>query len=171
MATSSPACLFFANERELVFGLGFGEEVVNPGLLRDGRCGERIVARDHDCANADGAETLKAVHEAALDNVFELDGAEDLSLIGNEQRRGSHLRDVLGILLDRRGQFSANVISDRLDRALAIAVAIKVHAAHTCLRCKGDELGMRQFMEFTPTQSELFLCKNHNTAALRCLIR
>src|SRR6478736_1164278 len=50
----------------------------------------------------------------------------------------------------------------------AIAVAIKVHAAHTRLGGKGDEFGMRQFMEFTPTQSELFLRENHNTAALGC---
>ena len=159
--------MFFSNESEFVFGLGFGEEVVNPGLLRYGRGGKRIVARDHDGANANGAETLKAVREAAFDNVFELDGAEDLDLIGNEQRRGSHLGDVLGILLHRFGQFAANVLSDRLDRSFAIAVAIKVHAAHARLGGKGDEFGMRQFMQFTPTQSEFLLRKNDNDCGPR----
>ncbi len=72
----SPACLFLADQRELVFGRGLGEEVVDPGLLRDGGGGERVVARDHDRADAHRAETLEAVRDAALDNVFELDRAE-----------------------------------------------------------------------------------------------
>jgi hypothetical protein len=75
-------------------------------------------------------------------NVFELDGAEDLSLIGDEQRRGSHLGDVLGIPLHRFGQVAANVLSDRFNRSFAITVAFKVHAAHACLGGKGDEFGM-----------------------------
>ena len=70
--------LFLADERELVFRRGLGEEVIDAGFLRDGRGGQRIVAGDHDGADAHGAETLEAIREAAFDDVLEMDRAEHL---------------------------------------------------------------------------------------------
>ena len=71
MATRWPPCLLLADERELVFGRGLGEEVIDARFLGDGGGGERVVAGDHDGADAHRAETLEAFRDAAFDDVLE----------------------------------------------------------------------------------------------------
>ena len=46
------ALLLLLDQRHLVFGGRLGEEVVDAGLLGDGARGERVVAGDHDGADA-----------------------------------------------------------------------------------------------------------------------
>ena len=65
--------LLALDQVHLVFGLGFGEKVVDAGFARDDGGGERIVAGDHDGANAHGAQAGEAILEAALDDVFEVE--------------------------------------------------------------------------------------------------
>ena len=52
MATSLPAGLLLPDEPQLVFGRGLREEVVHAGLGGNGRRRQRVVARDHDRADA-----------------------------------------------------------------------------------------------------------------------
>ena len=80
------AFLFLADERQLLLGRGFGEEVIDAGLFGDGRRGARVVAGDHDGADAHGAEALEAIREAAFDDVLEVDRAEDFFIRGHDQR-------------------------------------------------------------------------------------
>ena len=56
--------LILANRLELGFGRRLGDEVVHARLGRDGRCGKRIVARDHNRLDAHGAQ----VGEILLDS-------------------------------------------------------------------------------------------------------
>ncbi len=70
------ALLFPADQRQLVLGLRFGEEVVDAGFLGDRRGRERIVAGDHHGADPHGAEPVEALPHAALDDVLEVDHAE-----------------------------------------------------------------------------------------------
>ncbi len=55
------AGLLPADQRHLVLGRGLGEEVVDAGLVGDGRGGERVVAGDHHRADAHGPQLVEAL--------------------------------------------------------------------------------------------------------------
>ena len=71
------AGLLLLDEGHLVLGRGLGQEVVDPGLLGDGRRGQRVVAGDHHRADAHGPQLVEALAHARLHDVLELDDAED----------------------------------------------------------------------------------------------
>ena len=64
--------LFVADALELVLGRRLGQEIVDPGFGGDGGGGHRIVAGDHDGADAHAAQLGEAFLDAALDDVLEL---------------------------------------------------------------------------------------------------
>ena len=66
------AVLLLADAGELVFRLGLGDEIVHAGLGGDGGGGQRIVAGDHDRADAHLAELGEPLLDAALDDVLEV---------------------------------------------------------------------------------------------------
>ena len=74
-----PGGLLAPDQGQLVLRLRLGQKIVHPGLLGDDGGGERIVAGNHDGGDAHGPEAEKAVRQAALDDVLEVDGAIDFS--------------------------------------------------------------------------------------------
>ena len=70
--------LLIADEAQLVLRRRLGEEIVDAGLRRDGGRGHRVVAGDHDGADAHAAEFGEAFADAAFDDVLEVDDAEGL---------------------------------------------------------------------------------------------
>ena len=97
------ALLLLADARELVLGLGLGDEVVHARLGGDGGGGERIVAGDHHGADAHRAELLEPLLDAALDDVLEQDDAEDALVLGHDERRAAGARDLLHLGRDLGG--------------------------------------------------------------------
>jgi hypothetical protein len=83
------------NELELRLRSRLGEEVVDARLGGDGRCRQRIVARDHDGFDAHAAELSEPLLDAAFDDVLELDDAEHGRAVGHDERRRALLRDVV----------------------------------------------------------------------------
>jgi hypothetical protein len=67
------------------------------GLAGDGRRGARVVARDHDRADAHAAELVEALDEPVLDRVLELDEAQDLAVAAHGQGCGAPVRDAVGL--------------------------------------------------------------------------
>ncbi len=68
--------LFALDQVHLVLGLGLGEKIVHAGLARDHRGSQRIVAGDHDGANAHRAEAREPLFQATFDDVFQINDAE-----------------------------------------------------------------------------------------------
>ena len=68
--------LLVADQLELGLGRRLGEEVVDAGLGGDGGRGHRVVAGDHHRADAHAAQLGEALADAALDDVLEVDDAE-----------------------------------------------------------------------------------------------
>ena len=64
--------LLAADQRELGFRRGLGEEIVHPGLGGDGGGGQRVVAGDHHRADAHAAQLGEPLADAALDDVLEV---------------------------------------------------------------------------------------------------
>ncbi len=60
IATSRPGGLLALDQRHLRFGRGLGEEIVDAGFAGDRARGQRIVAGDHDRANAHRAQAIEA---------------------------------------------------------------------------------------------------------------
>ena len=81
---------------ELVFRLGFGDEIVDAGLFCDGLRGQRVVAGDHDGADAHLAQVGEAFAQAFVDVILELDDAQHLDFAGGQlfghDQRGAALR-------------------------------------------------------------------------------
>src|SRR5581483_8313734 len=90
--------------------------------------GHRIVARDHHRADAHPSQLGEALADAALDDVLELDHAEDI----------------------------ADKLDDSIDRALADPGGADLHAADAALRGEGNELALH-FGDVAPAQAVLFL--------------
>jgi hypothetical protein len=89
IATSWPARLLLADAGELVLRGRLGEEVVDAGLGGDRGGGQRVVAGDHDGADAHRAQLGEALLDAALDDVLQEDDAEELAAVGDDERRAA----------------------------------------------------------------------------------
>ena len=89
IATSLPLACSSLDQPHLGLGRGLGEEVVDARLAGDRRGGARVVAGDHDGADAHGAEAVEALADAALDHVLEVDDAEHARAVGDRQRRAA----------------------------------------------------------------------------------
>ena len=100
MATSLPLACSSRMSLQLVLGRRLGEEVVDAGLRGDRGGGHRVVAGDHDGADAHAAQLGEALADAALDDVLEMDDAEQLAVLGDGQRRAAGLGDRVGDRLD-----------------------------------------------------------------------
>ena len=126
--------LLALDEVHLVFGLGFGQEVVDAGFAGDGGGGERVVAGDHDGADAHGAELREALFHAALDDVLEVDDAEGVAVFGDDQGRAAAACDGFDGLADFVGKVAAVLdeeAGDGVGGAFADAAAVDVRR-RTC---------------------------------------
>jgi hypothetical protein len=81
--------LLGANAGDLVLGLGLGHEVVHARLPGDGRGGQRVVAGDHDGADAHATQLVEAGFQAGLDRVLEFNDPQHLAVPTNCQWRGA----------------------------------------------------------------------------------
>ena len=117
MATSLPLACSSRMSLQLVLGRRLGEEIVDAGLRGDGGGGHRVVAGDHDGADAHAAQLGEALADAALDDVLEVDDAEQLAVLGDRQRRAAGLRDRVGDGLDLARRIGADRRLQRADGA------------------------------------------------------
>src|SRR6478672_8768981 len=69
----------------LVFGRRLREEIVTACLGRNGGSGHRVVAGDHDGADAHAAELGNALADAALHDILEMNDAEQPAIPGNRE--------------------------------------------------------------------------------------
>ena len=92
--------LLVANELELVLGSCLGKEIIHPGFGRNRGRGHRIIAGDHDGANAHPAQFGEALADAALDDILEVDDAKQTAVLGNRQRRAAGLGNRIGNRVD-----------------------------------------------------------------------
>ena len=87
--------LFFLDQRHLVLGRRLREEVVDTCFRRDCRGGQRIVSGDHDRPDPHCAQVREALAHAALDDVLQVDDAEWLPAVGDDQRRAAGAGNAL----------------------------------------------------------------------------
>ena len=81
--------LLALDQVHLVLRLGFGEEIVDACLARDGGGRERVVAGDHDGADTHGAELIETLFHSALDYVLQVDHTQCVAVLGDYERRAS----------------------------------------------------------------------------------
>ncbi len=92
------ASLLVADQLQLVLRRRLGEEIVDPRFGRDRRGRQRVVAGDHDGADAGAAQFGKPLLDAALDDVLQMDDAEQPAIQRNRERGAALLRDAVGDL-------------------------------------------------------------------------
>ena len=99
-----------ADELELLLRRRLGEKIVDARFSGDCRRGHRVVAGDHDGADAHAAKLGKALANAALDDVLEVDDAEQPSVLGHGERRSARLGDGLGDGIDLARQLAVRPV-------------------------------------------------------------
>ena len=67
--------LLLADDADFVFRFGLGDEIVDTGLVGDRFGGQRVVAGDHDRADAHRPQFGEALLHARFDGVLEIDHA------------------------------------------------------------------------------------------------
>ena len=137
------ARLLLADQVHLVLGRRLGEEVVDAGLGGDRLRGQRVVAGDHDRADAHGAQLVEAVADALLDDVLQVDDAEDLDALGDDERRAAARRHAFDDGVEPGGHLAALLDHPALHRlrgALAHRLTVEVDAAHAGLGGEGDSV-------------------------------
>ena len=128
IATSLPLRLLVADQLELVLGRRLREEVVDPGLGGDGGRGQRVVAGDHHGADAHLPQLGEALADAALDDVLQVDDAEQAAVLGDGERRAALSGDAR-----RRSRSVSRTASETGARAMQPARAAAT--APTAGRC------------------------------------
>ena len=116
------AVLLLADVGELGLGGGLGDEVVDAGLVGDRLGGQRVVAGDHDDAQAHLPEPGEPLLDSRLEDVLELDDAEDPVVLGDGQRRGAAGGDGVDgrlVALGDRAALLEDVLGDGVGRTLA----------------------------------------------------
>ena len=166
-----PAGLLAADQRHLVLGRGFGEEVVDAGFVGDGRRGERVVAGDHHRADAHESQLVEALAHALLDDVLELDHAEHARTavvgVGDDQRRAALGRDAVRDGVHRLRDRATEVLhpaAHGVGGALADLSAVDVDAAHARLRGERQRARVRRLRRRQPV---LRLGERPRSTALR----
>ena len=94
--------LLVADQLELRLGRRLRQEVVHPGLGGDRGGGQRVVAGDHHRADAHAAQFGEALADAALDDVLQVDDAEQPAILAT----ASGVPPALAISSDFRRQFA-----------------------------------------------------------------
>ena len=94
------ALLLLADIGELLLGRRLGEEIVDAGFRGDRRCGDRVVAGDHHRADAHGAQCGEPLLDIRLDDILQVDDAEQAIAIGYRQRRAAGAGDGLDCLAE-----------------------------------------------------------------------
>ncbi len=145
--------------------------------MRDGLRGQRVVTRDHDRLDAHAAQFVEPLPHALLDDVLEVDDAQDpgalLVLDGDQQRRAAGLGDPVGEEVRVGRDLAALLLDpgdDRTGSALAGLAAVDVHARHAGLGGEGDPLGLGELALVALAQPVLFLREDHDGAALGGLV-
>ena len=143
IATSLPLRLLVSDELHLRLGRRLGEEVVDAGLLGDDGRRDRVVAGDHDRADAHRAQLLEPLADAALHDVLEVDDARAPAL---PRETTSGVPPVSETLRTSASRSSGTVppsdsthATTASRRALADLLAVDVDAAHARLRGERDE--------------------------------
>src|SRR5262249_2995203 len=152
------------------------EEIVDAGLSRDRSSGHRVVARDHDGADAHAPQLRKALADAALDDVLEMNEAEQPAVLRHRKRRAAGLGDGIRYCIDltdllgtdrwlqhphstgraRRSHRGVQEIKDRFDRALAYPRIVGLDTAHPALGGERDKVGVN-LREVAPADSVFLL--------------
>ena len=81
IATSLPCACSSRISLSLVSGVAWARKSSTPGFGGDRRGGERIVAGDHHGADAHAAQLGEALPDAALDDVLQMDDAEQAAVL------------------------------------------------------------------------------------------
>ena len=102
--------LFRPDALQLGFRRGLGDEVVHARFGGDGGGRLRVVAGDHHGADAHLAQMRKALLDAALDHVLELDHAQDLAAFGHDEGSGAGTRDLIHGLADGLRKLAAQLV-------------------------------------------------------------
>ncbi len=100
--------LLVADEPQFVLGRCLGEEVVDAGFRRNGGGSHRIIAGDHDRADAHAAQFREALADAAFDDVLKLNDAKQSIVLGHRQRGAARFRDRVGNRIDFAHGFGAD---------------------------------------------------------------
>ena len=125
IATSLPLPCSRLIRSILSLGLASARKSSTPGLARNHRRGQRIVAGDHDRANAHRAQPREPLLESALDNVLQMDHAQRRCILRHHQRRSAGARNLFHLvahLLRQRRSLLFKEPRNRIHRALANAV-------------------------------------------------
>ena len=174
--------LLALDERHLVFGLGFGEKIIDARFLRDCGGSKWIVTSDHHRANAHRAQPIEAFPHAALHDILEIDDPECVGgravAFCNDEWCAAIARDPLNQCVEI-GRNHAAVLAHPAQHGVASALTNlptieQVHAAHA-RRCRErHELHstLACAVRYIATaKRKLFLRKNHDATSFGCFVR
>ena len=148
-----------------------GEVVVDARFLGDGGRRARVVARDHDGADAHRAEAREPLGDPALHHVLEVDDAEHAISVRDGERSASRIADPPRRLHHFRRNRSAeggDVRADRVHRSFPHAARAEIRAAHPRLRAEGKEVD--DSLGLAPAQPVSLLEEDDDGASLGRLV-
>ena len=96
IATSLPLACSSRMSLSLASGVACARKSSTPDSARDRGRGQRIIAGDHHGADAHLTQFGETFLDAALDDVLQMDDAEQLAVLGDRQRRAAGFGDALG---------------------------------------------------------------------------
>ena len=160
--------LKITNHCQLSFRRCFRKEVIHTGLGSNGRSSNRIVAGDHNGLDAHFPQICKFLLHTLLDNILQIDNAENLVVLSHNQRCAALGRNRLDNSITVRRIHTAcmgHITLHGICCAFSDFAAVKVDAAHTGHGSKWDKVHIL-VLKASATNSKLLLCQHNNASAL-----
>ena len=157
---------------QLSFRGCFRKKIIHTGLGSNGRSCDRIVAGDHNGLDTHFSQVCKFLLHTLLDNILQIDNAEDLVVLSYDQRCAALGRNRLDNSITVRRIHTAcmgHITLHGVCCAFSDFVAVKVDAAHTGHGSKWDKVHIL-VLKASATNSKLFLGQHDNASALRGLV-
>ena len=165
--------LQFLDEGELGFGSSLRHEIVHACFRRNCSRSHGIVARNHDRFDTDFSQIFKLLFDAFLDDIFQIDNAENLFVPGNDEGRPAFVRNSLNrhrtfIGIDAALRFYVGF--NRVRTSFADMLVSDIDAAHASLCGEFDKIGF-QFGNFFAAEVKFIFREDYNTSSFRRFVR
>ena len=171
MATSAPPACSRRMSAILSSGVASARKSSTPASSAMARAVQRVVAGDHDRADAHAPQLVEALAHAVLDDVLEADDAEGDAVLGDDQRRAAGGGDAVDELVELAGGWLAAFVEMSRRTASAAPLRIERPSMSTPLMrvCAVNGMSVRA-RELALAQVEALLGEDHDRAPLRRLV-
>ncbi len=132
--------LLGGNPGDLILGLGFRDEVIDPRVPGDRGRRQRVVTGHHDRSDSHPPQVLEPFMQTGFDRILEIDQRNRAAVVADGQRGSAFAGNAIRLRDDSGCRLLSERPVDGVDRSLLPEMAVQPESAHPRLGAEGDQL-------------------------------